>query len=182
MGTCVSTDKNPDSAMRFRFSIASKAKKIVIPSPTEEKRMNGENPSFNGEKQMNGENPSSNGEKQMNGENPIGKTGFQTKIPGSQLGFYSPSPRVASRDFGMVSVPLCQCFSDLGSFVFLMVFFGVMFSSDFFFFLWFLCSLRFYFFFFFFFLLAHLCLFLAELTRDMVLFGKSCYGLLISDG
>ncbi|RWR87083.1 hypothetical protein CKAN_01601300 [Cinnamomum micranthum f. kanehirae] len=87
MGICVSTDRKPDSALKFRFSIASKAEKMVIPSPTEEELMNGEN-------------PSSNGEKQMYGENPIAKSVFQTKTPGSQFGFYSPSSLVASRDFG----------------------------------------------------------------------------------
>ena len=117
MGICVSTDRKPDSAMKFRFSIASKAEKMVIPSPTEEERMNGEN-------------PSSNGEKQMSGENPIAKSVFQTKTPGSQFGFYSPSSRVASRDFGMVWVPLYQCFSDLGFSCFLMFVFVMLFSSD----------------------------------------------------
>ncbi|XP_043725044.1 uncharacterized protein At3g27210-like isoform X2 [Telopea speciosissima] len=41
MGSCASTHKNPDSTMKL-FSITSKADKILIPSSTEEKPVNGE--------------------------------------------------------------------------------------------------------------------------------------------
>ncbi|KAJ4961563.1 hypothetical protein NE237_021473 [Protea cynaroides] len=40
MGSCVSISNKPDSAVKFRFSIASKADKISLPSPTKEKSVN----------------------------------------------------------------------------------------------------------------------------------------------
>ncbi|XP_077227773.1 uncharacterized protein At3g27210-like [Tasmannia lanceolata] len=46
MGSCVSVHKNPDSAMKFRISIGSKAKKLLIPSPINEKKV-GSNFDFN---------------------------------------------------------------------------------------------------------------------------------------
>ncbi|XP_042477579.1 uncharacterized protein At3g27210-like [Macadamia integrifolia] len=42
MGSCVSIDENPDSAMKLGFSIASKDDKILIPLPTEKKSVNGD--------------------------------------------------------------------------------------------------------------------------------------------
>ncbi|KAF8408410.1 hypothetical protein HHK36_007562 [Tetracentron sinense] len=44
MGSCVSVHKNPDSAMRFKWSINSKTDKLLIPSPTKEKPVNSEHP------------------------------------------------------------------------------------------------------------------------------------------
>ncbi|KAJ4974265.1 hypothetical protein NE237_007439 [Protea cynaroides] len=44
MGSCVSIDENPDSDMKLRFSFASKADKILIPLPTEEKSINADHP------------------------------------------------------------------------------------------------------------------------------------------
>ncbi|XP_042503092.1 uncharacterized protein At3g27210-like isoform X2 [Macadamia integrifolia] len=42
MGSCASINKNPDSTMKLRFSIASKDDKILIPPPTEEKSVDGD--------------------------------------------------------------------------------------------------------------------------------------------
>ncbi|OVA17527.1 hypothetical protein BVC80_1837g353 [Macleaya cordata] len=44
MGSCVSVHKDSDSAMKLRFSISSKTKKLLIPSPTKQKSVNGEHP------------------------------------------------------------------------------------------------------------------------------------------
>ncbi|KAL6011317.1 hypothetical protein ACLOJK_001763 [Asimina triloba] len=44
MGGCASVHKTPDSAMKFHISIGSKDKKMVIPSPADEKPVNGEKP------------------------------------------------------------------------------------------------------------------------------------------
>ncbi|XP_077250304.1 uncharacterized protein At3g27210-like [Tasmannia lanceolata] len=43
MGSCVSVHRNPNSAMKFQFSMGSKAKKLFVPSPTMENVMNGTN-------------------------------------------------------------------------------------------------------------------------------------------
>eukprot|EP00262_Sarcandra_glabra_P014839 TRINITY_DN442_c0_g1_i1.p1 TRINITY_DN442_c0_g1~~TRINITY_DN442_c0_g1_i1.p1 ORF type:complete len:241 (+),score=38.21 TRINITY_DN442_c0_g1_i1:118-840(+) len=43
MGSCVSVHKNPDSAMKIQITLGSKAKKLFIPSPSDEKPCNGEN-------------------------------------------------------------------------------------------------------------------------------------------
>eukprot|EP00262_Sarcandra_glabra_P005483 TRINITY_DN17121_c0_g1_i1.p1 TRINITY_DN17121_c0_g1~~TRINITY_DN17121_c0_g1_i1.p1 ORF type:complete len:246 (-),score=43.23 TRINITY_DN17121_c0_g1_i1:148-885(-) len=41
MGSCVSVHKNPNSAMKIRISVGSKAKKLFIPSPAKEKPSDG---------------------------------------------------------------------------------------------------------------------------------------------
>ncbi|XP_008794575.2 uncharacterized protein At3g27210-like [Phoenix dactylifera] len=44
MGSCVSVQKNTDSAMGFRLGLGSKAKRFFIPSPAKEKPLNGQSP------------------------------------------------------------------------------------------------------------------------------------------
>ncbi|XP_058093261.1 uncharacterized protein At3g27210-like [Magnolia sinica] len=74
MGSCVSVHKTSDSAMKFRYSIGTNAKKVIIPSPADEKP--------------------------TNGENPVAGFGSPCKKPGLSSGFDSLSPLSSRRDFG----------------------------------------------------------------------------------
>ncbi|PIA51206.1 hypothetical protein AQUCO_01100207v1 [Aquilegia coerulea] len=46
MGSGVSVHKHPDSSLKFRFSTSSKGKKILVPMPTKENGLNGEDPTI----------------------------------------------------------------------------------------------------------------------------------------
>ncbi|XXG50295.1 hypothetical protein AAC387_Pa02g4335 [Persea americana] len=54
MGACVSSHKRPDSSMRMGFSVDSKPQSLLIPTPTNEKPIKGENPNaeFDGSQSM----------------------------------------------------------------------------------------------------------------------------------
>ncbi|XP_068664466.1 uncharacterized protein At3g27210-like [Aristolochia californica] len=74
MGSCISVHKDPDSGMRIRLSLGSKAKSLLAPSPTK---------------------------KTMNGEKPVTRFGPDCRKLADQLALSdSPSPILMDKEFG----------------------------------------------------------------------------------